>query len=186
MLSRKTITIISLLILALLTSWSVWQHNLNKAKANQQKNPDSFATNVTFVKMDADGVPEQQLTAPLITHYPNDITDLTTPHFTLYMKNSSPWHLSANYGQLQDKGDTLVLKDNVKLEQPAGKDNLPLTMTTTELTIYPKTKYAHTQQPVTIVQPGRIVHAIGLNADANTKVIDLLSQVRAEIQPAQK
>ena len=43
-----------------------------------------------------------------------------------------------------------------------------------------------TAAPATIVQPGSILRGIGMRGDLNTKVLELLSDVHATIEPKDK
>lgn len=186
----KTLCIHLLLIsLVLLSTWYTWsQLTRPVSSATTGRQPDAYATKVIVYHTDQSGNLYAQLSTPLSIHYPlDDSISLTTPIFTLFLKNKESWQLSAHYGRLKEGKGLLQLWDNVKLEQKQGLGKQTTsTLTTSTLAIHLKEKTAETSAPVVITQANQEIHAIGLQANFNTKTIRLLSQVKGQLKPAKK
>lgn len=67
-------------------------------------------------------------------------------------------------------------------ELPTLKD-AGATITTSELTLFPKQSRAFTKKPVTLLRPGTTIHGTGFNANLKTGVYQLLSEASAVYQP---
>ena len=187
MFSKTLFINLILIFLILLGTWYTWlqlTRPVNSAITGNQ--PDAYATKVIVYHIDKSGNLYDQLNTPLSIHYPLDgIISLTTPIFTLFLKNKESWQLSSRYGKLKESKDLLQLWDNVKLEQKQGPANKTVsTLTTSTLDIHLKEKTADTSAPVVITQINQEIHAVGLHANFNTKTIRLLSQVRGQLKPA--
>lgn len=186
----KTLFINLILIsLILLGTWYTWLQLTRPANSTITGNqPDAYATKVIIYHINKSGDLYDQLNTPLSVHYPSDDSiSLTTPIFTLFLKNKESWQLSARYGKLKEGEDLLQLWNNIKLEQKQGSDNRTVsTLTTSTLDIHLKEKTAETSAPVTITQLNQEIHAVGLYANFNTKTIRLLSQVKGQLKPAKK
>lgn len=184
----KTLFINLILIsLILLGTWYTWLQLTRPANSTITGNqPDAYATKVIIYHIDKSGDLYDQLNTPLSVHYPSDDSiSLTTPIFTLFLKNKESWQLSARYGKLKEDNELLQLWNNVKLEQKQGSDNKTVsTLTTSTLDIHLKEKTAETSAPVVITQINQEIHAVGLHANFNTKTIRLLSQVKGQLKPA--
>lgn len=181
MLNSKQLSILFLLIIAVgFTGWLALHHSQSNQIANViNNNPDSIAEKVTIINMDLEGNPSSHFKATKMIHYPNKNTTLATqPNLVVFIKNEQPWHITAKQGKTID-GDTLVqLWDNVKFVQPASQGNPESTILTEKFIFWPHKKIAETDKPITLLQPGTKVTAIGLIADTTTGQIDLLKDVR--------
>jgi len=184
----RSLSLTAVLILALAGSWWLIDHSsesLEPQKSSQSNHPDSFMTNATYTKMNADGQLAAELFTPRAVHYPqNSTTHITTPKVIIYSQGLMPWHVSADYGKSIDGTKTILLWDHVKLHRDKGPHNQFMTMTTTKATLYPKRRLAITHQPVTIIQPGTVIKAVGLKANLNKGTIVLLSKAHAVYVPA--
>jgi len=184
----KTLFINLILIsLVLLGTWYTWLQLTRPVSPTLSGNqPDSYATQIIVYHTDKSGNLYDQLNTPLSVHYPlDDSISLTTPIFTLFLKNKESWQLSARYGKLQADKDLLQLWNNVKLEQKQGSNNkIVSTLKTSTLNIRLKEKTADTSAPVVITQANQEIHAVGLHANFSTKTIRLLSQVKGQLKPA--
>jgi lipopolysaccharide export system protein LptC len=147
--------------------------------------PDSFVTNITVLLMNPDtGKPQDQLFSPKMLHYPVDnTTDITTPHFIIFGSDPEPWDITSVYGKAKNGINTVKLWQDVKIHQAANSKNPAITMTTSELTIFPQQRIVQTQAPVRISSTSGIIHAVGLHANLNTGSISLLSKARGEYFP---
>lgn len=187
MFSKTLFINLILVALILLGTWYTWQQLTRPvAPFVTRQQSDAYATDVTIFHTDAAGNLYDQLKTPLSIHYPLDNSILlTTPLFKLFAENNESWELSARYGKLKENNNLLQLWDTVILEQKKGKNTIT-TLATSALMINLKEKTAHTSDPVTITQANQVIQATGLRANFNTKTIQLLSQVKGQLQPTKK
>lgn len=188
MFSKTLFINLILVALILLGTWYTWLQLTRPNPTINRNLPDAYATTVIINHIDKSGNLYDQLKTPLSLHYPSDDSiSLTTPLFTLFLKNKESWQLSACYGKLKESNDLLQFWNNVKLEQKQGSSNKTVsTLTTSTLTIHLKEKMAETSAPVVITQINQEVQAVGLHANFNTKTIQLLSRVKGQLKPVKK
>lgn len=186
---KKKIILLSILVAAVAFSfWIIRTSRSIKPIKSQLHTPDSFMTNIAAVQIDKFGKPINTFAATKAFNYKqDDKNNFDNPFIVHYVPNAPPWHISAKYGQSINNGKKIIFTKNVKVHQLPGLNSHNLTLTTTKLTYYPKKAFAITYQPVTIIQPGSIVHAIGLTADLNKNVINLMSKAHGQYgKPANK
>jgi LPS export ABC transporter protein LptC len=186
MYSAKQYSIGFLLLLS--TAFSTWLALKSSPlqtddNAYSKNSADSLMTNVRVMRTNSDdGKLQNELFAAQMIHFPNNITTFTQPHVIFYHNTDQPWHLTAQNGQAQEGVTLIKLWNNVILHQPAGTQNQPITITTSEVIVHPKQHTAETNQPVVAIEPGVHVSAIGMHADFKTQIVDLLSQVQVTYQ----
>lgn len=185
MLSKTLFIHLILLAMILLGTWYTLQQLTHTSNVLKQQQPDGYATEVTMFCMDEKGSLHDKLKTPLSIHNPiDDSISLQTPLFNFFLKNNETWDLSAKYGKLTENDDRLQLWDNVKLIQKKGSNsNVSSTLITSTLNINRKENTADTAAPVVVIQPNQVINAVGLHADFNTKIIQLLSQVKGKLKP---
>jgi LPS export ABC transporter protein LptC len=147
---------------------------------------NSYMVNTNTTIFDLDGQVKYTLISAKVTHDDVDNTTLLEqPQATSAAKSGPPWQLSADQGKVINKGDIIYLTGHVKIDQPTGQGSEDVTLLTSELTYYPNRKFAETQAPVTITQPGLTVTGIGMTADLDKGKIDLIKQSKGEYVPSQ-
>lgn len=180
--NKKKTLLISILAAAVAFSfWIIHTSRLIKPIKSQPHSPDSFMTNISALQIDKFGKPINTFTATKAFSYKQDNkSTFDNPFIVHYVTNAPPWHISAKYGQSIDNGRKIIFTKNVKVHQLPGFNSHNLTLITTKLIYYPKKALVITHQPVTITQPGSIVHAVGLTADLNKNVITLMSKMHGQ------
>jgi len=185
--SRKTLffTIILALLIVIGCSFAfIVAKNILHERDISAQNPDFFMHNVTYVQMDVDGNIRQQIVSPNLVHYPdNDVAVFQQPHLLVFNVAQKLWDISADQGKSVAYMDRIYLSGNVNIERLPTPDDLGFTVKTTTLTVYPSSQTADTKEPVTILQNGSIVNAIGAKADLAKGTIDLLSKVKGNYAP---
>ncbi len=172
---------IALLLAAGVTTWFALQivKNTDKQYSSQSHNPDGIAIEVTYKEMDKNGLVANIIYTPKVTHYPYQNSSIfLKPDIIITNPNKQPWHITADHGNSKYGTKIVNLVGNVKLHQKPGPNNKELTINTTKATIYIQTKFVKTNQPVTILQPGSTITAVGATADLNKKIVNLLSHVK--------
>lgn len=181
--SKQYITGFFLLLCTAVSSWLVLKSSAIPASIPNEKGPDSYMTNISVLHTASDnGELQNELHAALLTHYSNKTTLFTLPHFIFYHPPAQPWNLTAKQGKALDDINLVQLWDQVVLAQAAGKQTQPITINTSQVTVYPKQHFAQTDQLVTAIEPGVYVTAIGMHVDFKTQVVDLLSHVHVQYQ----
>lgn len=182
MLNNKQASIVFLLILAVgFTGWWILKHQQgNGILLDRPHNPDSIADDVLVININAQGNPASRFSAVRMVHYPYQDTTLTTqPNLVIYVNDEQPWTITANHGKAIEGSNSIQLWDNVKFHQPAGSDKPASTVLTESFTYWPNRQFGETDKPVTLLQPGVKVTAVGLTANTITGKVDLLNEVRS-------
>tara|TARA_R110000868_G_scaffold8205_9_gene42854 strand:+ start:30856 stop:31470 length:615 start_codon:yes stop_codon:yes gene_type:complete len=142
--------------------------------------PDSYMGNVVAVQMDVTGHPESRYFSPTMVHFKKDnASDLTKPDMYVYSVDQPAWHITADQGRAEQGLQLVHLWGHVHAHQPAGKTSPPMTILTTQATVYPHTKIIISHAPVTLIQPGTKVHSIGARANMRKGEVDLFSNANA-------
>ncbi len=192
-----TLTTVLLLTLGALLLWdSPPQRLLKKDQITSQKQkspPDFYIKTISAHTFNDNGKLNHTLTAKNSFHYKRAAkTELQKPSMLIVRDDGSLWYSEANQGEAIKNGKTILLNGNVKLQQFTNSDhynthqtqsqnNLPTTeITTSQLTLTPKSKVASTKKAVTIRTPDNKVESVGLHANLTQQQIELLSRVRGE------
>ncbi len=179
--SPKNLTLSLLLLGALAVSaWLARQSFLssNDDNTSQPTTPNAFMTEARYMHFNADGAWSSRIYSPRAIHYPEqDTTIFDKPRMTAKTEGQLTWVITADHGDSHPGLKVLYLTDNVHVQRIDDTTHKIINLTTTALTLYPPQKLAHTDQPVTIIQPGSTINAVGLSADLNKGELQLLSQV---------
>lgn len=179
--SGKNLILTLLLLAALATSaWLARQSflSIDDSNISQPTTPDAFMTEARFIGFDDQGQWSNRINSPKVIHYPEqDTAVFDKPQMVARAQDQLTWIITADHGTSRQGLSVVDLADNVQVQRINDLSHKVVTLTTTALRTYPKQKLAHTNQPVTIIQPGSTVHSIGLAADLNKGEIQLLSQV---------
>jgi lipopolysaccharide export system protein LptC len=175
-------------MLALLAALSYWLNIQVQAPsasdAKTRHDPDYFLDNFVGTRLGADGKPRQVLSAVKLVHYPDDnTTHLDGPNFMMTEQAKAPLRLVAQRGLVTSGGADAYFYGAVRatrepLPHAAGEE--PFTITTEYLHVIPDKDWAETDQPVTIIRPRAIIHAVGMHLDNKTHTAKLLAKVRGE------
>lgn len=176
---KKTIAISCLALLTCYTGWLLYETNRTTfVPPTDATHPDFIIKNVVYVDTNDLGHIKTRFMSPQVIHYPKqDTYYFLSPHVIAYSEDGkAPWDITALYGQSTDHNETLVLWKNVRLHELASAKNADTLITTSKLFIYPKLNYAHTDAPVTLIQPDLTVNSIGMNVYFKEKRVQLLKQ----------
>lgn len=186
--SKRTFFFSFILFCALILSLWLIHHSFSSTvekKINTKQTADAFMKNATYLSFDTDGKLHNKIYVIKMLHYPyEDTSNFFEPQIVFYTDKRAPWYVSANKGQSKNGIDTVHLWDNVKIHEPGSKQNNELNITTSSLIIFPKTKLVTTDQPITIIQPGTTVNAVGLHADLKKGEVILLSHAQGIFETA--
>lgn len=181
--SRSTLILIVVVgILAALSSWLSREKvvdGLITARAPAHV-PDYFIAGFSAAAYTPEGIPRHRLNAENMTHFADDrSTMLDNPHLSFLNEKGETWQLDAGHGQLDGKGETLLLNGTVAIHR-AGDGAIELK--TGEITIHPAQQTATTRSAITLTGPGTRIEASGLDANfAEERLV--LYTVRGRYEP---
>ncbi|OGT31445.1 MAG: LPS export ABC transporter periplasmic protein LptC [Gammaproteobacteria bacterium RIFCSPHIGHO2_12_FULL_35_23] len=181
--TKKSISGLLLLIVIGIVVFICLPKNINIKLSNKKNNtPDWYMTEVTSTTYNSQGLVKGILLSPKVTHHPlTNTIELTRPNLTLYDSDRVPWHITSLNGRIyQSQANKVHLWNNVIIQQMPGPHSDSTTISTNKLTYYPKTSFAHTNQPVTITQSNSEMQSVGIDADLKKGLIHFLSQSHIE------
>ncbi|WP_263322173.1 LPS export ABC transporter periplasmic protein LptC [Endozoicomonas sp. Mp262] len=183
MFNRNLPIFLSLLFMLLAMGYWAYDTDLHpgtqKKSTDARKNADYFLEQANILQYGKGGKLEYQLTSQSISHYPhNDTTLLSLPHMTSYRKTGQITTAHAANGKLLSGNDTLVLWNNVIMNQDKISTGRHTRMNTDYLTLYSDQGMAETDLPVLITSNNSKVRAIGMKTYYEKGQIHLKSRVR--------
>jgi lipopolysaccharide export system protein LptC len=179
---RATLTVV-LLVAALVSGWSVWQHRARGPVATgSEERPDYVLHDFELVALDTGGLESFTLRAPTMTRNPGRHSmEMAEPVFLLPDSDRQYWRVAARTGWVAADGNELRLRGDVRVTSPP--EQREVAMNTEQLNVYPDRDLATSAAVVTITQPGSILRGRGLETNLASKRYELKSQVRTRYVP---
>ncbi len=173
----------ALFLLVVYTGWLLKQTQQTTFVSSKNDSlPDFIAHDVVAIETDNTGKLHNKFISSEIVHYAKDDTAFyDKPHIISYSATEKqPWDITANHGQSIHGTKKLILWDDVNIHEPEGAMNNDTRITTSRLIVYPSQNYAETDEPVTFIEPGLVVHSVGMKIYFKEKRVELLNQARGE------
>jgi lipopolysaccharide export system protein LptC len=140
------------------------------------KNIDSMATNIQVKQFNGKGNVVTFLETPKAEHVPGkNIHLLTTPHIIVTEENKEPWEITAKNATAIRDGSKITFLKNVVIKQQNIDNTDSIYLKTDKITYFPHTKFATTENKITIKQAFSNATAIGMNAYLAENRIQLLN-----------
>lgn len=147
--------------------------------------PDAMMEGVIATIINKEGAPALKIETPKMVHYlREDTTNITSPHITVYRDSPKPWHIHSDSATATKGINQIIFHDHVVINHDHDTENPSTLIKTTVLTVFPNKKVAETNDPIILVQPDTIIHAVGMFADLNDGTVKLLSNARGEYVPS--
>lgn len=176
-----------LLMCAALTGGLLWGvlHSSHPTTSQTKGNYDAFATHIVSTKFSDRGTKQYELFSPRLNHYKiNDQTRVETPMLYMYNNHQEGWLITSQYALTTQKGtDTIDFIEDVDISGAKTLNHKNTQLLTEKITYYPDKNTANTALPVTIIQPGSMIHATGMEVAFNDGTITLLSKIRGSYDP---
>jgi lipopolysaccharide export system protein LptC len=177
----------ALLLIILLAFVSTWFfESIKKSPVLVQQelrhDPDYYLENFTATSMDIEGKLAYKVTAVHLEHYPDDNSmKLLQPVFSFYENEKQNWTASANEALIFQESQKIDLNGNVIMHQFPDKikQTSLLTLTSEQLSIDVKNKFAHTKSKIKLVQGNNHIEGVGMNADLNKNKIEFMSKTKS-------
>ena len=165
----------------------ITRQRINEQTFEGPPRSDYTLTDFTLNALDAQGNLSFQTVGPTLARRGEDGSIfVTTPDYVIYDGNGHEWKGKSDTAWVNKEGTLMQLDGHVEMHRQAAKGVEPVDVVTRNLTTWPKDKKMETAEPATIVQPGSILRGIGMRGDLNSKVLELLSDVHATIEPKDK
>jgi lipopolysaccharide export system protein LptC len=178
-----------IVILLVLVAGSFWLLNRlsddpSKQDGTAVREPDYTMSHFTSLKMDAEGRPQNRLTADYLEHFEDeDMTELHNPRFEIFREAREPFHVRADRGWVMDNNEVILLRGGVNFWEESADGERVLNVTTSEAYIYPERDIAETDKLATISARRTHTDSIGMRAWLDEDRIELFEQVRTHIEP---
>jgi lipopolysaccharide export system protein LptC len=112
----------------------------------------------------------------------NDAVEMEEVRMTYGAPDALPWELEANSGRIPADASVIELMGNV-IATSASKDQGLTIIRTERLDINPNTREAMTNEKVQLEFNGRILNALGMEADLEQNKLKLLADVNGKFLP---
>lgn len=172
----RFLSTVILLAAAALTGWAWWSQRDKPATAAKQTRPDYVLTDFNVVVLNKEGRESFTLRAPQLTRNPADKTmDIVTPLFLIPPRtggNGGPWEVRSQRGWVNGEGDEVRLRGQVKADS-TNANGKPINIATEQLNVFPDANRATSDVQVQMIQPGTILTGQAMEADLDSKNINL-------------
>lgn len=175
--------IFPIILLALMAGLTFWLQKTvggdeTKHDGKLRHDPDAIAENFVVRRFDDTGTVKYRITAPLLTHYPDDdSSEFQSPTLISYRPDAPPVTITARHARATSKGTTIYLWDDVNITRAATAERPEMVARMPDLTAQPDAGIAFTNSPVEITQGQSWIKGVGAHLDNNTAILVLQSQV---------
>ena len=183
----RRVVILSILVSVAVLSW--WWSQEGQMPVMGTTAPSAEETDYSFTglvvsDMDPAGALVETLSANRLSHYPDRGQSLLdSPQLVFYRGEVKAWDIVARNGVVQDTDRSAVLSGAVKVVYAGEAPGQGFDLYTDELQVWPDARRAETDRAVRIVRPGAVITSTGMQANLDTRVITLLSQVQGTYEP---
>ena len=134
--------------------------------------------------MDEDGNLQSSLQADYMKHFnEEDKTSLFKPLYTKYKNKKKHSTIYSDVGEISDKGEEIILKENAILIRLPTKTKKTLKLYTHELNIYSELDIVTSQKAVKMIQEPNIeIDGVGMKYDNKDGILKLLSNVKVRYE----
>jgi len=184
-LNIKWIVINLLAVLLLLSGLWLWQQQVENlpSQVTQEYSPDYFLAQATSLQYDETGQLTSKISGQRFTHIMEfATTDIAEPSFQLFQTNRAAWFGRAENGVVIDSGAQIDLNGSVFITNGPAQEN-PLSLTSESLKILPQQNLLMGNQQINIQGGQSQLQSQGLKLDMDTQKLNLLSQVKGQLQP---
>ena len=182
-------TSFALIFIAIVALASFW---LKEEVINEYKNfivsnnsgPTFFLKKFDSTKTDKDGNLQSSLEADYMKHFEGDNkTTLLKPFYTKYKNKKKHSTVYSDIGEVKDKGEEIILRENAILIRLPTKTKKTLKLYTHELNVYSKSDIVTSQEAVKMIQEPNIeIDGVGMKYDNKNGILKLLSNVKVRYE----
>lgn len=165
--------------------WGIGHRPESRTATGEQHRPDYVVRAIGSVETDADGRLLRRLSATELRHYddvPADRAELDSPVMTFYDKGREAWRVVAGRGVSLDQNNEVRLEGGVTAVR--SDDEIPVTVQTPTLTVFPREERLQTREPVIIDSPRGHLESHGIEASMKRGELKLTRDVSGRYAPA--
>ena len=153
-------------------------------KLSKNSGPSFFLKDFDSTKTDEDGNLQSSLQADYMKHFKEeDKTSLFKPLYTKYKNKKKHSTIYSDIGEISDKGEEIILKENAILIRLPTKTKKTLKLYTHELNIYSELDIVTSQKAVKMIQEPNIeIDGVGMKYDNKDGILKLLSNVKVRYE----
>ena len=182
-------TAFAFIFMAIVALASFWlkEEVINEYKnftLNKNSGPSFFLKDFDSTKTDEDGNLQSSLQADYMKHFKEeDKTSLFKPLYTKYKNKKKHSTIYSDVGEISDKGEEIILKENAILIRLPTKTKKTLKLYTHELNIYSELDIVTSQKAVKMIQEPNIeIDGVGMKYDNKDGILKLLSNVKVRYE----
>jgi len=182
-------TIFALIFIVIVTLASFWLkeeviNEYKNFKINKNSGPSFFLNDFDSTKTDENGNLQSSLQAEYMKHFKDkDKTLLTKPFYTQYKNKEKHSTAYSDIGEVREKGEKIILKENAILVRLPTKTKKVLKLFTHELNIYSELDIVTSKKAVKMIQEPNIeIDGIGMKYDNKDGILKLLSNVKVRYE----
>jgi lipopolysaccharide export system protein LptC len=182
-------TAFALIFIAIVALASFWlkEEVINEYKnfsINKNSGPSFFLKDFDSTRTDDDGNLQSSLQAEYMKHFKGqDKTSLSKPFYIKYKNKKKHSTIFSDVGEINDKGEQIILKENAILIRLPTKTKKVLKLFTHELNIYSELDVVTSQKAVKMIQEPNIeIDGIGMKYDNKDGILKLLSNVKVRYE----
>lgn len=108
---------------------------------------------------------------------------INAPHYVFVASDGSHWNGTSQYAWISSDNEMVKLIGKIDLHRPATANATAAEIHTADATVWTQDKRMSTAAPSVIQQPGSILRGTGMQADFDTRQLELLSDVHATLTP---
>ena len=153
-------------------------------KLSNNSGPSFFLKDFDSTRTDEDGNLQSSLQAEYMKHFKEeDKTSLLRPLYTKYKNKEKHSTIYSDIGEINDKGEEIILKENAILIRLPTKTKKTLKLYTHELNIYSELDIVTSQKAVKMIQEPNIeIDGVGMKYDNKEGILKLLSNVKVRYE----
>lgn len=142
--------------------------------------PDYIIEHISGLRVEHEKNVRRVFYAKKTFHYINqDLTQLEDIQFINSETDKPPFRVFADHAELRNHGEDVFLNGNVTVIRGLNEDEDKITLKTDKLHLLPNENKVKTDKSVMISRFNTTIHAVGLELNNQTGIVELLSRVRA-------
>lgn len=141
----------------------------------------------TLTALDDQGRLSFSMSGPMLARRGSDGSIfVTTPQYVMVDGGDNPWQGNSDAAWVDRGGETMRLQGAVTMRRDGIAAHPESTITSRDVTVWPKTRKIASDAPTRIEQAGSILRGTGMRGDLETHTMVLLADVHNTFQPARR
>jgi lipopolysaccharide export system protein LptC len=187
---RRSLVLMVVLALAAVGSWLLIQWLKPPPKPDEMVGPPRSSYTLNDFTLDAlgeDGAPAFRLVAPYLARREGDDSlYVNAPKYTIYGEDNADWHGTSQYAWVNSDNSLVKLIGKVDMRRPAVGQIKAAEVHTSDATVWTKDKKMASAAPSVIKQTGSIMTGVGMKADMDTHLLEMVANAQGTFLPPSK